>query len=106
MPISKKLDEKIITDIFKRVIMKSLGDDPAYASDPMKMDALVRELLEKKLRSKLQIENTEVYVSAIKTELLRNRLKREGMSDGKIGELIKGAEGAEARFGGVGSSHK
>lgn len=39
------LNEKIITDVFNRVVVKSLGDDPAFASDPMKMDSLIRELL-------------------------------------------------------------
>lgn len=100
------LNEKIITDVFNRVVVKSLGDDPAYASDPMKMDGLVRELLEHRLRSKKQAENLEAYVEAVKNELLKLRLKREGMSPDQSHDIVDGARRAEARFGGVGSDHK
>ncbi len=100
------LNEKIITDVFNRVITKSLGDDLAYASDPIKMDGLVRELLESRLGSKKQAANLEVYVGAVKRALLEHRLKLEGMSPDKARDVIRGAEGAEARYGGLGSNNK
>lgn len=100
------LNEKIITDIFNRVLTKSLGDDPAYASDPVKIDSLVRELAGKRLSSKKQIKNLEAYVEAVKKALLDHRLKLEGLSNDKARDVIEGARTAEARFGGLGSSHK
>lgn len=100
------LNEKIITDVFNRVVVKSLGDDPAFASDPMKMDSLIRELLGKRFGSKKQAENLEAYVGAVKRALLEHRLKLEGMSSDQSRDVAEGAKGAEARYGGLGSSHK
>jgi hypothetical protein len=100
------LNEKIITDVFNRVVVKSLGGNPTFASDPMKMDGLIRELLGKRFSSKKQAENLEAYVGAVKRALLEHRLKLEGMSPDAARDVVEGAKGAEARHGGLGSSHK
>lgn len=100
------LNEKIITDVFNRVVTKSLGDDPAYVSDPVKRDGLVRELVESRLGSKKQAANLEAYVEAVKRALLEHRLKLEGMSPDIARDVIKGAEAAEARYGRLGLDNK